>query len=105
MIGNVPTSNDLAPKVVLGMTLEGIFMPHARKQRDDLYAKSKRLVHYTSADIALKIISDKQDCEGYHFQSTGMRSLRPTRELSTGSFFGPSSVTHRSSPPIRRTGW
>jgi hypothetical protein len=42
------------------MTLEGIFKPHARKQRDDFYAKSKRLVHYTSADIALKIIKTKR---------------------------------------------
>jgi hypothetical protein len=38
----IPTSNDLPPEVVLGMKLEGIFMPHARKQRDDLSAKSKR---------------------------------------------------------------
>jgi hypothetical protein len=60
MIGNIPTSNDLPPKVVLGMKLEGIFMPHARKQRDDRYAKSKRFVHYTSADNALKIIRTKR---------------------------------------------
>jgi hypothetical protein len=60
MISNIPTSSDLPPKVVLGMTLEGIFKPHARKQRDDFYAKSKRLVHYTSADIALKIIKTKR---------------------------------------------
>jgi hypothetical protein len=33
MIGNIATSNDLPPKVVLGMKVEAIFMPHARKQR------------------------------------------------------------------------
>jgi hypothetical protein len=45
MIG-IPTSNDLPPEVAIGMKLEGIFMPHARKQRDDFLAKSKRFVHY-----------------------------------------------------------
>jgi hypothetical protein len=38
----IPTSNDLPPEVVLGMKLEGIFMPHARKQLDDLSANGYR---------------------------------------------------------------
>jgi len=42
------------------MRLEGIFMPHSRKQRADVYSKSKRFVHYTSADNALKIIKTKR---------------------------------------------
>ena len=45
--------------------LEGIFLPHARKQRDDLYAgyadeDSPRFVHYTSARNALSIIQTKR---------------------------------------------
>lgn len=44
--------------------LEGIFVPHARKLRDEAYefekASSARFVHYTSADAALKIISQKR---------------------------------------------
>jgi hypothetical protein len=53
------------------MRLEGIFMPHARKQRDELYAKHYgpgqpppdayvRFVHYTSAEAALSIIKTKR---------------------------------------------
>jgi hypothetical protein len=48
------------PSVVLGKRLEGIFMPHSRKQRTDVYEKSKRFVHYTSAENALKIIKTKR---------------------------------------------
>lgn len=44
--------------------LEGIFLPHARKIRDEAYDKSKnlpvRFVHYTSAESALKIINQKR---------------------------------------------
>jgi Protein of unknown function (DUF2971) len=51
---------ELPPHTILGMRLEGIFMPHSRKQRADSYSKSKRFVHYTSADNALKIIKTKR---------------------------------------------
>ena len=44
--------------------LEGIFVPYARKRRDEVYQSGKlpsaRFVHYTSADAALKIISQKR---------------------------------------------
>ncbi len=45
------------------MRLEGIFMPHARQQRDSAYrngAKPTRFVHYTSAEAALSIIKSKR---------------------------------------------
>ncbi len=48
----------------LGLRLEGIFMPLARRQRDALYdggqRPSARFVHYTSADAALNIIRAKR---------------------------------------------
>ena len=48
----------------LGVRLEGVFMPYARRQRDGLYdsgAKpAARFVHYTSAEAALKIIESKR---------------------------------------------
>jgi hypothetical protein len=50
----------------LGVRLESIFMPHARKQREALYVGSSglkpwaRFVHYTSAEAALKIIESKR---------------------------------------------
>jgi hypothetical protein len=53
----------------LAIKLEGIFMPHARKQRDAFYrdskvppgmAESARFVHYTTAEAALEIISNKR---------------------------------------------
>jgi hypothetical protein len=44
--------------------LEGIFVPHARRRRDEVYALGKsisaKFVHYTSAEGALKIISQKR---------------------------------------------
>jgi hypothetical protein len=49
--------------------LEGIFMPAARKRRDELYRRnantgpvldSARFVHYTSAEAALSIITNKR---------------------------------------------
>ena len=52
MIGNIPTFER--------PSAQGGPWHHARKQRDDLYAKSKRFVHYTSADNALKIIRTKR---------------------------------------------
>jgi hypothetical protein len=60
MTENTTTTADLSPEVAFAMRLEGIFMPHARAQRDDFYGKSKRFVHYTSADNALKIIRTKR---------------------------------------------
>jgi len=50
----------------LGIRLEGIFMPHARRQREKFYTGSSgikpwaRFVHYTSAESALKIIESKR---------------------------------------------
>jgi hypothetical protein len=50
----------------LGIRLESIFMPHARKQREAIYMGSSglkpsaRFVHYTSAEAALKIIKSKR---------------------------------------------
>ncbi len=51
--------------------LEGIFMPYARRQRDEAYKKlarsepasgndELRFVHYTSAEAALSIIRSKR---------------------------------------------
>jgi hypothetical protein len=54
------TEDDLPASVILGMKLEGIFMPRAQAQRSDFYGKSKRFVHYTSADSALKILKSKR---------------------------------------------
>jgi hypothetical protein len=55
----------------LVIKLEGIFMPHARRQRDETYARQAkpdatvetavlRFVHYTSAEAALSIIRTKR---------------------------------------------
>jgi Protein of unknown function (DUF2971) len=55
----------------LAIRLEGIFLPHARKQRDLVYRKhngpgeprsdaTARFVHYTSAEAALNIIKTKR---------------------------------------------
>jgi hypothetical protein len=55
----IPTSNDLPPKVVLGIKLEGIFMPHARKQRDDLSAKSKRTKAAFHETLSILIVEDE----------------------------------------------
>lgn len=60
MIENLLASSELPPSLVLGMRLERIFTPIARKKRDDFYSKSKRFVHYTSAESALKIIKSKR---------------------------------------------
>jgi hypothetical protein len=56
-----------------GIELERIFVPHARQRRDKIFNASKdtsdvekdfhkvaRFVHYTSADAALNIISEKR---------------------------------------------
>lgn len=52
--------SDIPQHVQLGIQLESIFMPFARTQRDALFEKGKRFVHYTSADAALKIIGSKR---------------------------------------------
>jgi len=46
--------------VQLGIKLEGIFMPHARKQRETHYSRAGRFAHYTSADAAVSIIKNKR---------------------------------------------
>lgn len=62
-----PSTTPTPEQIELAMRLEGIFMPHARKQRDALYAKEPggpdpdpRFVHYTSAENALSIINTKR---------------------------------------------
>jgi hypothetical protein len=59
-----PTA-DLPPEIQLALRLESIFMPHARKQRDDHHAREAheggaRFVHYTTAEAALSIIKSKR---------------------------------------------
>lgn len=60
---------ELVEQQRLAIKLEGTFMPHARKQRDDFYrdpqapagvAESARFVHYTTAEAALSIIDSKR---------------------------------------------
>jgi Protein of unknown function (DUF2971) len=58
-------NSDLSPEIQTAIRLEGIFMPHARKQRDDHHRKESnevgaRFVHYTSAENALSIIRSKR---------------------------------------------
>ena len=48
------------PEMQLGRKLEGIFLPGTRKRRDEYYKHSRKLVHYTSAEAALKIIGTKR---------------------------------------------
>lgn len=65
-----PPSAVAAPtpeQIELANRLEGIFMPHARKQRDAIFEKEPggpdpdpRFVHYTSAENALSIIKTKR---------------------------------------------
>jgi hypothetical protein len=58
-----------AEQIEVFRKLEGIFMPHVRKQRDRFYsrdaasgvaAESARFVHYTTATAALSIINSKR---------------------------------------------
>ena len=50
----------------LGLRLDGIFTPYAKRQREKFYTEkggikpSARFVHYTTADAALKIIGSKR---------------------------------------------
>jgi Protein of unknown function (DUF2971) len=60
---NVPTLTD--EQIARNKTLEGIFVPHARRRRDEVYELGgkrpfARFVHYTSAEAALKIITQKR---------------------------------------------
>jgi hypothetical protein len=57
-----PLMASLTPEDELALKLEGIFMPHARKQRHELYGSDPdpRFVHYTSAENALSIIRTKR---------------------------------------------
>ncbi|MGO9771412.1 MAG: DUF2971 domain-containing protein [Roseiarcus sp.] len=57
-----PVAPALSDEQQLAMKLEGIFMPQARKQRDEFFNSDvdPRLVHYTSAESALKIITSKR---------------------------------------------
>lgn len=48
------------PEMQLGRKLEGIFPPETRKRRDEYYKHSRKLIHYTSAEAALKIISTRR---------------------------------------------
>jgi len=52
----------LSQEYQLAMKLESIFMPHARRQRDQLYVEDAdpRFVHYTSAENALNILKGKR---------------------------------------------
>jgi hypothetical protein len=61
--GEAQSAVVIPDEVRLEMQLESIFMPHARRQRDKLYASDKnhaRFVHYTSAEAALSIIKSKR---------------------------------------------
>jgi len=40
--------------------LQSIFMPYAKKRRDDILARRGRFVHYTSAENAMKIIQSRK---------------------------------------------
>jgi hypothetical protein len=58
-------ASDLPPEQQLAFRLESIFMPQARKQRDEHHAREghelgARFVHYTSAESALSIIKSKR---------------------------------------------
>lgn len=64
-------SSGLTPEQIqLALRLESIFMPHARKQRDEAYKRQEgspepteakvRFAHYTSAEAALSIIKSKR---------------------------------------------
>jgi hypothetical protein len=72
LMTNDAVNSDISPEQFqLAMQLESIFMPQARKQREDAYERLKRsgdttaepqlrFVHYTSAEAALNIIKTKR---------------------------------------------
>lgn len=49
----------LVPKEMVDR-IAGIFMPEARRQRDRFEKSSRQLVHYTTGENALRIISDQK---------------------------------------------
>jgi hypothetical protein len=69
---NEAQKSELSPEQIQSaLKLESIFMPHARKQRDEIYKKQTgfeagisrepiRFAHYTSAEAALGIITSKR---------------------------------------------
>src|SRR4051812_4792419 len=69
-IQNVGLTPEQAAFVELSNRMESIFMPHAKKQRDDAHKRQKRpgkageqifrCAHYTSAEAALSIIKTKR---------------------------------------------
>jgi hypothetical protein len=87
---NAAQKSELSPEQIQNaLKLESIFMPHARKQRDEIYKKQTgfetgvsrepiRFVHYTSAEAALGIITSKR---------IWMRSWRVESETGLGSTF------------------
>src|ERR1035438_5196798 len=69
MTDEVTTPRLTEEQLQLASQLESIFMPQAKRQRDEAYAKLRetgstdgqlRFVHYTSAEAALKIIHSKR---------------------------------------------
>jgi len=44
---------------LIQMQLESIFMPYAKRRRDEIVVRKGRFVHYTSAENAMKIIKSK----------------------------------------------
>lgn len=64
-MGNQPDDRSLvAQRFAKNKMLESIFVPHVRRRRDELYGSPDigfaRFIHYTSADSALKIITQKR---------------------------------------------
>jgi hypothetical protein len=69
---NITNDSDAKKELELGISLEGVFLPHIRKQRDKAHKRQPganaaqpsgmqlRCAHYTSADAALKIIKSKR---------------------------------------------
>jgi len=57
---HVPTEEQLAREKML----EGIFVPHTRRRREQLFQSGKvpfqRFIHYTSAEAAINIINQKR---------------------------------------------
>lgn len=58
----LPLPDDLPAQVKRAFQLGNIFMPEARRQRDAIYSKQEvpKFVHYTRAEAALNIISQKR---------------------------------------------
>ncbi len=81
-------TTEIPEAVALGIELEGILMPIARKQRDDFYEhKGGRFVHYTPAEAALKIINSKRIWMRNAMCMSDYREINHGYELFRG-FFG-----------------